>query len=192
MTVSGADRAQVGQVAANIRALASARSVQAKGHSHHRRAPEEEGRQGRRSQDGRLSKRVTRWKEGETSWQQDQFENYRVTRIASGFTSACAQRVVGHARASAALRVPLDRAHLRAGDRRPRPGARLFRPVRSTRKRARTLKGGGNIAAAKVIGKNDCRARPRRRESRKWCSIAAATSITAACKLWPKRPGRRG
>ena len=54
LTVSGADRGQVGQVSADIRALASARSLQAKRHPHHRRAPEEEGRKGRRGQDGRL------------------------------------------------------------------------------------------------------------------------------------------
>ena len=51
LTVSGADRGQVGQVAADIRALASARSVQAEGHSPGRRALEEEGRQGWRRQD---------------------------------------------------------------------------------------------------------------------------------------------
>ena len=52
LTVSGADRARVGQVAADIRALAPARPLQAEGHPHDRRAPEEEGRQGWRGEDG--------------------------------------------------------------------------------------------------------------------------------------------
>ena len=46
MVVSGADKGQVGQVAANLRALASTRSVQAEGRAHHRRTLEEEGGQG--------------------------------------------------------------------------------------------------------------------------------------------------
>ena len=54
LTVSGADRGQVGPGCGEYSRAASARSVQAKGHSHHRRAPEEEGRQSGRRQDGRL------------------------------------------------------------------------------------------------------------------------------------------
>ena len=125
--------------------LASARSVQAKGHSHHRRAPEEESRKGRRGQDGRL-------RQGETSWQQNRFGNYRVTRIASGFTFACGRVSRGRpsGRGSACI-ARMDTFTRRSSM--TAAGARLFRPVRSTRTRARILKGGSNVAAAKVIGK---------------------------------------
>ena len=50
----------VGQVAANIRGLAPARSLQAEGHPLVWRAPEEEGRQGWRRQDRRISQRSRR------------------------------------------------------------------------------------------------------------------------------------
>ena len=46
MTVTGADKNQVGQVAANMRALRATRSVQAEGRANYRRAAQEEGRQG--------------------------------------------------------------------------------------------------------------------------------------------------
>ena len=47
VTVTGIDRQLVGQVAANIRAHAQARSVQAEGRALHGRSAEEEGRQDR-------------------------------------------------------------------------------------------------------------------------------------------------
>ena len=48
MAVSGADKNKVGPGSGESARAASARSVQAEGNSHHRRAAEEEGRQGRR------------------------------------------------------------------------------------------------------------------------------------------------
>ena len=54
LTVSGADRGRVGQVSADIRALRPPDPYKQKGHSHYRRAPEEESWKGRRRQDGRL------------------------------------------------------------------------------------------------------------------------------------------
>jgi ribosomal protein L18 len=53
------------------------------------------------------------------------------------------------------------------------------------------LKGGSNVAAAKVIGKKSRSARAPRASSR-WCSTAAVICITAAWKPWPRRPGKRG
>ena len=53
-----------------------------------------------------------------------------------------------------------------------------------------TIKGGGNVAASKVVGKAIAE-RARARASSRWCSIAADINITAACKRWRKRPGRR-
>ena len=51
MSVTGADKNQVGQVAANLRAPAPARSIQAERRSNYRRAIEEEGRKGRSEDD---------------------------------------------------------------------------------------------------------------------------------------------
>ena len=48
LTLTGVDRQLLGQVAANIRGLEEARSVQAEGYSVHGRAAEEESRKGRR------------------------------------------------------------------------------------------------------------------------------------------------
>ena len=48
LTVTGIDRQKVGQVAADMRSLAQARSVQEQGRALHRREAEEEGRQDRR------------------------------------------------------------------------------------------------------------------------------------------------
>ena len=59
IVVSGADKAQVGQVAADIRTPSPAGSLQAEGHPHHRRASEEEGGQDRREND-RLANFVAR------------------------------------------------------------------------------------------------------------------------------------
>ena len=55
MTVSGADKNKVGQVAANLRSAAPARPIQAEGRPHHRRAAEEEGGQGGREDDRRVA-----------------------------------------------------------------------------------------------------------------------------------------
>ena len=86
MSVSGADKNQVGQVAANLRALRPPDPVQAKRRANYRRALEEEGRKGR-SQDDSLGLEIPTDLEGEHEWLH-QFEDYLAKRIAGEFTCA--------------------------------------------------------------------------------------------------------
>ena len=77
------------------------------------------GKAGRRQDRGRAtdgSRRNRRTKE--RSWQRNRFANFRATRIAERIHRRVRHARRGHARASAAVRVSLARAHLRAGDRR--------------------------------------------------------------------------
>jgi ribosomal protein L6P/L9E len=105
---------------------ASARSVQAEGRSHYRRALEEEGRQG--------------WREVGSGLGQEENERGStgskiIARSASSpHSRAHAQDAGGHARASAALRASLVEAHTRAGSGRPDGIARSFPRVRWTAK----------------------------------------------------------
>ena len=54
-----------------------------------------------------------------------------------------------------------------------------------------SLKTGANIEAAKAVGKLVAE-RAARKASRTWCSIAAAISITAASRRWPRPRARAG
>ena len=59
----------------------------------------------------------------------------------------------GQPGAPASLRVPLRAAHSGAGDRRSAAGATLASASSLDKEVKKTIKGGGNIAAAKVVGK---------------------------------------
>jgi hypothetical protein len=102
-------------------------------------------------------------------------------RFASGFTFAHPREAVRHGRAAAPERVPLAQPHLRAGHRR-RQG-RHHRLGLDTGKKNEDSHG-GNVAAAKEVGKLVAERRSRR-ASRRWSSIAAAISITVASRPWP-------
>ena len=82
----------------------------------------------------------------------------RVRRIIQGRASPAHSRPRAHQgfrhhRASAPLRVPFRGTHLRAGHRRQHRHDAGRPPAPSTTKPKKDLKGGGNVAAAKVIGK---------------------------------------
>jgi large subunit ribosomal protein L18 len=53
------------------------------------------------------------------------------------------------------------------------------------------LKTGGNVAAAKEVGKLVAERAHWKRESRRWSSIAAAISTTGASRLWPMRHAKQ-
>ena len=92
--------------------------------------------------------------------------------------------------ASAPLRSSLEPAHSRAGG--GRSAGRTLASASSLDKEVRDqIKGGGNIAASKVVGKIIAERATRERASKKWYSTAAAINITAACRRLPKRPVRR-
>ena len=113
VTVTGIDRQLVGQVAANIRRLRKPDPVQAEGRALHGRSAEEEGRQ-----DGSVASHEDSNQEGSPR----------------AHPAAAAQADSRHGGAAAAGRVPVGRAHLRAGDRRHRRAGR-WRRRRAPRRR---------------------------------------------------------
>ena len=89
-----------------------------------------------------------------------------------------AREGLGHRRASAHLRVPLQPRHLRAADRRRRRAARSRRST-GTEPELRALGEGRARDARRRAAR---RARARRPASARRCSTAAATATTATCK----------
>ena len=80
-------------------------------------------------------------------------------RASPAHSRARAHQGFRHPRAAAPVRVPRARAHLRAGHRRRTGKTLASAELGRQAKRKKTLKGGGNIAAAKVDRQNDRRAR---------------------------------
>ena len=68
-------------------------------------------------------------------------------------------------------------------------GRTWWRPAAATRRSAQELRYGGNKTAAAAVGKAMAQ-RALEAGVKKWCSIAAITSITAAWPPWPRPPGR--
>ena len=163
LSVSGADRARVGQVAANIRGLRPPDPYKQKGIRLVGRAAEEEGGQGGRRQDrGVTRSRRDARKTGERSWQRNRFASCRATlhrervhqrvrRASSGTPERprlCVYRSLGHIYAQV-----IDDQ-----------GGRTLVSASSLDKQTRAqIKGGGNMAAAKDRGQGHRRAGPRRR-----------------------------
>ena len=87
---------------------------------------------------------------------------------------------------AAAVGVPLGQAHLRAGDRQS-AGPHVGRCVVDRQNAARGPAHRADKAAAAAVGKLVAE-RAVAAGSRKWCSIAAPISITAASRRWPMRP----
>ena len=182
MTVSGADKDQVGQVAANLRAL---------------RPPDPYKQKGIRITGERLKKKA-----GKAGAKTIGVKQKRRTRVAAPVRklSREAHRRRIHVRMRKKLagtperpRLCVHRSskHIRAQVVDDQTGRTIVSASSLDAEVKAIIKGGGNIAASKVVGKIDCGARAGQKESKKWCSIAAAISITAACRRLPMRPVRR-
>ncbi len=167
ITITGIDKRQVGQVAAEIRAFAAPSPTRAR--ASNMPANSSSARKARRSKEhGVMAK--------------DQFHS-----PPQGARSP--QRPRARLWQAAFVGVPLVEADLRADHRRrERPHARGRLVARKGQSRGaedrRQRRGGEGDRQA------DRRARGRRRASRKSCSIAAPTCITAASRRWPKAPAR--
>ena len=148
MTVTGADKNQVGQMAANLRALRPPDPYKQKGiRITGERLKKKAGKAGAKTQLG-LARRARKRRTSVAAPVRKLSREAHRRRIHVRMRKSCR-----HAGASASLRAPLEQAHSRASDRRRRRDAPSFPPVRSTRKCASHIKGGGNIAASKVVGK---------------------------------------
>ncbi len=161
LVLSGYDRQMLGQVAANIRAL---------------RKPDPYKNKGVRYTGEVLKKKVgksRRYRRQEVNDSQD-FEK----RDPRAHAHPHPQEVAGHHGAAASGGLPQRRAHLCAGDRRYE-GRHAGGGQLATKKRRRQKGTGGNVAAAKEIGKRVAE-RAKERASTRWCSTVAAISITAA------------
>ncbi len=119
-------RAQVGQVAANMRSLRPPDPYKQKGiritGERLKKKAGKAGAEGWRRRSSAVSRNYLSefaWNGRRNSGFGQSSQTYHAICIASAFTHRVRTNVSGTARASASLRVPLARAHLRAGDRRP-------------------------------------------------------------------------
>ena len=170
---------------------ASARSVQAEGHSPLGRAAEEEGRQGRRRQDRRVSGRAEARKRRRHVAQKPVSQTFAQRAPPARFTAACGSassgtperprlcvyRSLGHIYAQ--VIDDLQRAHAGFGQFDRQGDAQADSRAAATWPRQRWSARRSPSA-------------PARPESSRSCSIAAAISITAAWKLWPNAAREAG
>ena len=98
-----------------------------------------------------------------TSWQRTSSKTFARRASPDGFTCACARALSGTPERPR-LCVYRSNGHIYAQVIDDRSGRTLVSASSIDKETRKELKGGGNVAAAKVIGKEDCRARPRRRD----------------------------
>ena len=174
VTVSGIDRQQVGQVAAEIRGL---------------RKPDPYKQKGIRYVGEVLKKKAG--KAGATDRGEVGMMSRPKKTSGSGMHDRIRKKIAGTPQRPRLAVFRSQSAHLRPGHRRRGRARRCAPPPRCDKDlQDGKAKRGANVAAAKAVG--PAHRRPRQGEGRRarWSSTAAASSTTAASRLWPTPPAR--